>query len=218
MNTTILDLASQYLQQPGAESMLTFRPFINYLKNLKDTSSGNRKRFLSFVIEKYEQHAELLGTVQVEEIKDHAELLEMIYSILSPLIEDEEKLLWALSLPLRPVIFYSTNAYFNLVHHIASGVIHKKVTSMNAVDMKNNHLKFSYSLILEKCYNISSFFKQETVHSFRDEETGLVRYFKMNIDTRFIDIHMTGPLPELKVETLQSVGHDHDELIPCSKK
>ncbi len=50
------------------------------------------------------------------------------------------------------------------------------------------------------------------------DETGLVKYYKMSMDTRFIDVHNIKPLPELKVETLQSFGHDHEELIPLIEK
>ncbi len=218
MHTTILDLASEYLQASSAESVLTFRPFLNYIKNLKEKSSGNKTRLLSYIIEKYEQHPELLGPVDVACVKDHEPLLELIYSILSPLIEDEELHYWALSMPLRPVMFYSTNAYFNMVSHITQGKLTKQLSGEKLEKVRYNQLEFSYSLILEKCYNISSFFKQEIIHSIKDEKSGLLRYFRMTIDRRFIEVYHNDPLPELKLETLQSIGHDHHEMIALVEK
>ncbi len=218
MHTTILDLASAYLQPSAAESILSFRPFLHYIKKLKEKSSGNKSRLLSYIIDKYEQHPELLGAVNMEFIKDHEPLLELIYSVLSPLVEDEELQYWALCMPLRPVIFYSTNAYFNMASHMTQGKLPKEVVAEKREKIRYNQLEFSYSLILEKCYNIFSFFKQEIIHSVKDEKSGLLRYFKMNFDRRFIEVYHDAPLPELKLETLQSIGHDHHEMIALVEK
>ena len=60
------------------------------------------------------------------------------------------------------------------------------------------------------------------VHSVIDEETNLQKYYRVNIDTRFIDIQVKGKLPDLNFEKLQLHVNDHNtidflkELLPLS--
>ncbi|HRO71840.1 MAG TPA: hypothetical protein PK951_15725, partial [Chitinophagaceae bacterium] len=156
----------------------------------------------AWVVEQFEKTPELLESIDVEQVKNYSEQLQLVYGTVSPIIEDEESHFWALSLPLTPVIFYSTNAYFNLVTNITTGKIHKSITSRSPQELKRNQLEFIYSLILEKLYNFSSFFNRDIIHSLEDEKTGLTKYFKLGLDARFIEIHATQPLPELKLEDL----------------
>ena len=114
--------------------------------------------------------------------------MQLIYSMLSPIVENEEVHQWALCLPLKPVVFYSTNAYFKLVTDITTGNVHKSIVTKNPEEIRRNRLELTYSLILEKCYGISSLFSRDIVHSLEDEKTGLVKYYKLNLDTRFIEI------------------------------
>ena len=43
-----------------------------------------------------------------------------------------------------------------------------------------------------------------------DEETNLQKYYRVNIDTRFIDIQVKGKLPDLNFETLQLHVNDNN--------
>ena len=202
----------QGMPEHGPDIVLTFRPFIDYLRKRKEESNSHKSRFFSFVVEQFEKYPELLGPVDINRVKDYAELMQLIYSMLSPIVENEEKHRWALSLPLKPVIFYSTNAYFKLVTDIATGNLHKSIAT-NSEEIRKHRLEFTYSLILEKCYGITSLFGREIVHSLEDEKTGLVKYYKINIDTRFIEIKTANQLPELKIEEFHYGTYDHNELL-----
>lgn len=214
MQTAILNVAPDSNIGPGPESILTFRPFINHLKKRRDAASGHRSRFFSFIIDQFERYPQITEKPDINELKDHAELLQLIYNTLSAIIEDEDKNCWALSMPLHPSIFYSTNAFYNLIASIATGNIRKSIATKNPEEIKRNKKEFCYSVILEKCYNISSVFKREMVHLLEDEETGLVRYYRMNMDTSFIEVHTTAPLKEFKVELLHSQSNDHHDPLP----
>jgi hypothetical protein len=213
MQTAILNMAQQVALERTPETVLTFRPFIEYLRKRRDETNCHKSRFFSFVVEQFEKHPELLQPIDVEKVKEHAELLQLIYSMLSPIVEDEELHRWALSMPLRPVVFYSTNAYARLVSDIATGSLKKSIVNKNAEQIKNNQLEFVFSLILEKCYGITSVFSRDIVHSLENEETGLTKYFKLNLDTRFIEIHTAQLLPELKIEELHSGTQERKEVL-----
>jgi hypothetical protein len=218
MQTTVLNMSPQVAQEQFPETILTFRPFVNYLKNRKEESNCHKSRFFSFVVEQFEKNPELLKTVDIEKIKDYESHMQLIYSMVSPVIEDEDKHRWALCLPLKPVVFYGTNAYFNLVSDIATGNLRKSVATKDPVEMKRQRHEFIYSLILEKLYNIPSFFSRDIVHTLEDEQTGLTKYFKLNLDTRFIEIYATRAFPELKAEELRIGTSDHNEALAFFEK
>ncbi len=218
MQTAILNMAQQVEFEHGPETVLTFRPFIDYLRKRKEETNCHKSRFFSFVVEQFEKHPELLEPIDVTDVKKHAELMQLIYSMLSPIVEDENIHRWALCLPLRPVVFYSTNAYTNLVTNIATGNLRKSIATKSPEEIKNNQLEFAFSLILEKCFGIASVFSRDIVHSLEDEETGLVKYFKLNLDPRFIEISTKQPLPVLKLEESHSGTHDRKEILTQLQK
>lgn len=218
MQTAILNMAQQTLLEHVPETVLTFRPFIDHLKKRSGESNCHKSHFFSFVIEQFEKNPELLQPIDVNDVGKYADHLQLIYSMVSPVIEDENQHRWALCLPLKPIVFYSTNAYSNLVTNIATGNLRKSITSKSPDEIRRNQLEFTYSLILEKLYNLSSFFSRDIVHSLQDEATGLTKYYKLNMDTRFIEIHTTKPLPELKMEDFRLGSYDPDEALAFLEK
>src|SRR5689334_16141332 len=107
MQTGILKIISTPLPEPAAETVLSFRPYIDYLKKRKDETDCHKSRVFNYVVEQFEQHPELLNGIDVENVHKYSEQLLLIYTTLSPVISEEDKHLWALSLPIRPVLFYS---------------------------------------------------------------------------------------------------------------
>ena len=127
MQTAILNMALQTLPGYMPETVLTFRPFIDYLRKRKNETTCHKSRFFSFVVEQFEKHPELLQPVDINKVNEHAELMQLVYTMLSPIVEDEEQHRWALCLPLKPVVFYSTNAFLKLVTNIATGNLRKSI-------------------------------------------------------------------------------------------
>ncbi len=81
--------------------------------------------------------------------------------------------------------------------------------------MKLRNLRMAYTFILERIYNFSPFHKNEIIHTFVDEETGLLRHLKINIDTRFIEVTPVGPLPDL--DSIVGPGQFDDEELGFEK-
>ncbi len=218
MQTAVLNMAQHTTLERIPETILTFRPFIDYLKKRKTESDCHKSRFFNFVIEQFEKSPELLGSIDLENVKNYEQHLQLVYSTVSPIIENEESHRWALSLPLKPVVFYSTNAYLNLVTNIVTGGLRKSIASKSPRDVRRNQLEFTYALILEKLYNFSSVFNRDIIHSLDDEQTGLTTYVKLSLDTRFIEIKTIGPLPELRLEDLRLGTFDPDESLALLEK
>jgi hypothetical protein len=156
--------------------------------------------------------------VQLEDVEKYAEQLQLVYHTLSPIIEDENEQYWSLNWVGSPTMFFSTNGFYNLIQHIKNGELRTRLLFKNSVDLKRNQLKLNYSIILEKCFNIPDFFNREMVHSLTDEKSGLIRYFKLSLDIRFIDAHPLGELPELNISSLRAGDPDQDELLAKLEK
>lgn len=206
-------MAQQIMLERVPETVLSFRPFVEYLKKRKGETDCHKSRYFAYVVEQFEKAPELLRSIDVEKVKNYTDQLQLIYGTVSPIIENEESHRWALCLPLSPVVFYSTNAYFNLVTSIATGNVRKSIASKTPEGLKRNQLEFTYSLVLEKLYNFSSVYNRDIIHSLEDEQTGLSKYFRLSLDTRFIEIQATAPLPPLKLEDLHPGTYGPDELL-----
>jgi len=214
MHTGVLNLAQQNLLNPAPETVLTFRHYINYLEKRREESNCSKSRFFAFVIDQFHQHPELLEDVNLNDIQKYSEQLQLIYNTLAPVVEDEDIHRWALCMPLKPVVFYTTNAFYNLVADIATGQLRHSVVTKTPEEMRRHNLEFTYSLILEKCYNLPNFFNRSMIHSMDDDETGRTRYYKLRLDTRFVKVIPKKPLPELSIATLQSAGHESEQILP----
>lgn len=212
MRTNVLYMAPLTEAEQGPEVVLSFKPFIDYLKK-RDTDNCKKSQFFQYVIEQFDKRPELYSAVDIEKVKDYEDLLILVYSIVSPIIEDELTHRWALCLPLKPVVFYHTNAYYELVANPSTGELRKSIATKSAEEIRRNRLEFSYSLILEKCYGISTFLSREIIHSLRDEETGLEKYYCLELDTRFVEIHATQSLPELRIGDFHSGSYDKEEML-----
>ncbi|MBC8032621.1 MAG: GAF domain-containing protein [Chitinophagaceae bacterium] len=219
MHTEIITLAKDIFSDKAPETVLSFRPFIGHLKKRKEDQNNHKAGFFTYIIAEFEKHPELLQQVDLEGMSRYQHVLELIYNCLSPIIEDEEKQFWALCQPLTPYVFYSTNAFYNLVISISTGMLRKAVAEKSPEELREDQLKFCYSVILEKCYHLPAFFKTEAVHSLEDEDTGLMHYYKMKMDTRFIEVHPKTDFPDFNIKLLQSgENYDHSDMIPLLRK
>jgi hypothetical protein len=218
MYAAVLNMAQQPLLERAPDIGLTFRPFIDYLKQRKQETTCAKHRFFNYVIEQFEQHPELLDIIDVNEVSKYQEQLQLVYNTMAPIVEDEHTHRWALCMPLAPIIFYSTHAYFTLVADIATGGIRQSIKDKDPESLRRNQLEFIYSLILEKCYNLPAFFNREVVHSLKDRGTGFIRYYKLDLDTRFVEVKVRGKIPELNMRSLHSMGHDSADILAFLQK
>lgn len=214
MQTGVLNLISAPLPSPAPETVLSFKPFIEFLRKRREGANTHQTKIFQYVIEQFEQHPELLEGVEVEDIHKYEPLLQLIYTTLNPAVADEQQQFWALSLPIRPVIFYSTNALFHTVDSMLRNSMENNVVPISPDDLLKDKLAYSYSFILEKCYGLTNFFTKGLVRALKDKRSGLLKYYRQTLDTRFINISTTRPLPELDLTKLQTPGLENKYLLP----
>jgi hypothetical protein len=62
--------------------------------------------------------------------------------------------------------------------------------------------ELQYGMLLEKVYSLPYLKKTEWIRKFEDPDTGLDKYFQVNIDTRFIDVRPTNQLPAMDCSSM----------------
>jgi hypothetical protein len=180
------------------DTAFSLRPFIDFLKKSLKNDSSLKDKLTAFLLEKLAQYPELEGEVPIDNMEKYREILELIFVSMTNVTEDETRLPWALGMPLRPQFVYGTSAFYSLMIDARDNKIRKAAEHGDEKMMRQRNLRITYTFILERLYNFSPFHKNEIIHSFVDDETGLLRHLKINIDTRFIEVTPVGPLPDLQ--------------------
>ena len=209
MQNSVLNIAEKIEGGDLLDSHLSFRRFIQFLKDRKSHEKTMKLKYLEFVVSHFEHRLGDKVTISAEEVGQYEDLLELIYSSLFPAIEDERDNLWALSIPLRPVIFYGTEPFYNLLRDPLTGEPRASLINDKKEKRKSINLEFAYTMVIKRLYDFDTYFPATSViHSFVDETTGASNYYRLNIDHRFIEIIPKEPLPKLDREALEQHMHE----------
>ncbi|MFC4210290.1 GAF domain-containing protein [Pedobacter lithocola] len=209
MNTNVIQIHKNECIHCQVKSNLSFRPLVNYLKNRLKTEKTVKSEFYRFLLEKIEKEDALLGNITTQELAKHKDTLELIFTILTPLMANENELYWALSTPVPDEIFFSTNAFYQFFKDHDPKT---KVNNGNNESPEMKHLKFIYNLILNRFYSFTSVLKNDIIYAHVNTENNLTQYYNIQNDTQFIDIQYKGNLPELNFEELAKHFQEGTEI------
>jgi hypothetical protein len=187
------------------DTAFSLRPFINFLKKSLKHDSSLKDKLTAFLLEKLGEFPELEDDVPLDSLDKYRDVLELIFVSMSNVTEDETRLPWALGMPLRPHFVYGTDAFQKLMVDTKNSKLKKAVIEGGEEMMRLRSLRIAYTFILERIYNFAPFHKNGIIHSYMDEETGLLRHLRINIDTRFIEVIAVGEVPDLSAIT--ATGH-----------
>lgn len=221
MNTSVIQINKSERVDCHVASTLSFRPLIAYLKGRLKTEQTLKAEFYRFLLEKIEREEALRNDIQVEDLVKYKDTLELIFTILTPLMANEKDLYWALSTPVPDKIFFSTDAFFDILtlHIDQRNFEHKTKEPSKEIQQ----LRFIYRMILSRFYNYTTIFKDEILYAYTDPATHLTKYYNITADNQFIDITFDGEVPALNFELLAlriQEGTEIEllmELIPLSK-
>jgi len=221
MQTTLLDLTeSKGVDKDNLDVTLSFSVFIKYLQQRINEAEGIKKNFFEYVLSKLMADHHNLEPVTLQNIEQYKETLYLIYNLLVPVIADEKQQFWALSVPLKPYIFFGTDAFYGLLQNLETGAAKCEIINNEANEQSEKmKVQLLCSLILEKVYHFPPLHKNELSYSLLNEETGLINFFKINIDTRFVEVEAKEPLPQLDLLSITSEIEtgDFDWEKLCSK-
>lgn len=220
MNTSVIKINEGECIACQVESTLSFRPLIAYLKGRLKTEQTLKAEFYRFLLEKIEREEALKSDINVDELVKYKDTLELIFTILTPLMANEKDLYWAMSTPVPDSIFFSTDAFFEFFS------LHEEEKQQKGYveeSKERKQLQFIYRMILKRFYNYTPLSGNEILYAYTNPTTHLTSYYNINPDTQFIDIQFTGELPELDIELVSTqiqAGEGIEllqELLPLDK-
>lgn len=185
-----------------ADIQFSLKPFIIFLKEKMETEKTAKINFYNYLLEQFSVFPELENPIQEKDIHRYHHLFELIYTALSPIINDEHEQLWALSRPVAPCFYYGTNAFYDVLLDNFE-TLKPSLSLPSEQEMEQKVRKNFYNLVLQQFYGFSLGGPEHLVQSIVDQHTNLTRYYRLNVDTRFLDITTKAALPELSADGLK---------------
>lgn len=185
MTKDVIQLNPFATKENSVESFVSFKKFAEFLEEKVNTDKTMRVGFFRFVLGKIRAYPELIEGVSVTEIKKYTEVLELVSSVVFPLIEDENEMMFGLTNGISPQAFYASNAFQRLLESRPEDNGESWLGRENAMEM---HQQTQYDLVLQKVYGMELPQKKEVLRSFFNARTGLYQYYRLNIDSRFVEV------------------------------
>ncbi|HMH21899.1 MAG TPA: GAF domain-containing protein [Puia sp.] len=208
MQKDLINIAEELEGFDVIDSHLSFKGFLNFLRDLRSHEKTMKVRFLESVISSFEHRLPPKNELGLEEMEQYEDLLQWVYALLFPPINDERQNLWALSMPMKPVIFYGTNAFYHLLKNEKTGESKICLIDREEGGNKKINIEHVYSFILKRLYNHDYLPGNKLIHSYYDQVTGVSKFYKLDIDARFVDIiPKKGSFPMIGAE-LKARSHD----------
>jgi hypothetical protein len=213
LNKTICEAGTTAI---GTKIQFSLRPFIDFLQQKISDEKTAKVNFYNYLLEQFSAFPELIYPISNQDTTKYNHIFELIYTALSPIINDEREQLWALGSPITPCFYYGTDAFYNVLLN-KDKTLKDSISLPSTAEMETKMLRNFYHLVLQKFYNINLSSNQHLVHSIVDHQTHLQRYYRLNVDNRFLNITTSGELPELSKDGLQEYMKDESTSIQTLK-
>jgi hypothetical protein len=213
MKAIILDLTDESESNEVALSTsVSFKRFIDFVKECAQIETSTRRVYLESAVERMTVEPGFYNIKTIQEASAFEPLLKIIYDLLTPSLQPGENIVWAIGIPLSPVLFYGTDRLYNIVMDPITG---ERRTELMYVQVKSlyeqNQLLTVYSLILERLYNISSPNYKPLVVCIK--ETDIPRYYSINFDNRFTDVYPVSELPDINPDKIQDLLTGNGDIV-----
>jgi hypothetical protein len=201
----------------GIGIQFSLKPFIDFLTEKMSKEKTAKINFYKYMLEQFLVYPELKFPIPDNETSKYNHLYELIYTALSPIINEESEQLWALGKPISPCFYYGTDAFYAVLLS-KEGNLRDNLSLPSKEVMEKSKLTNFYNLIFKRFYNFSLGGQQDTIKSIVDHDTHLLKYYRMNIDNRFLEIHVHGKLPELSLQGIKEYMKDESTSIDLLSK
>ena len=166
------------------ESFVCFRRFMHFLEEKIITGEGLPAVFYSTVLGKMKLIPELADDRPFDAIENKEEVFGLAAAIIFPLADDEAVV--GITGASAPDIYIGTPALYRLFEPAEGG--HAPQSWLDETSLKEVHRQFQYQLALQKIYGYELPGRKEMLHSLFNGDTGLYQYYRINMDTRFVEI------------------------------
>ena len=191
----------------------SFGPFIKFLKNKVASTPGFSPDLYTYIVQRFEQHDELLKPISEPDLlQNHHDLLQLAASSLFSITSTVENEYYHISSPYRFEIVYQShphNAYFK--HDEQGFIVFNKELPFEKLQYEQ--LFLAYRLIFKKFYHHGLAGAERNAHPFASSIDNTFKYFRIFLDESFVDVHLTGELPEFPQEAMTSSNMIRDMAL-----
>jgi hypothetical protein len=191
----------------------SIKPFIDFIEKRVNGVNSTRNLFYNYLLDEFNKYPELDSPILPLNASKYAGIFELIYAAVSPILNDENEHLWALSQPISPFIYFGTNAFYDVL--IVSGTCELKsqLKMPSAFEMKESMLVNFYDLILKQYFDITLKTELITIKTIVDPATNLLNYYRLNLDSRFINIKTDFDTSEItEAEVIECINSEENTI------
>lgn len=190
------------------KAVLSLKPLIDYLKGLGSGGGNVRPHIKKEIDELLDQAPELESPIEdLSILERHREAVGRLMEFVFPPASWETEILGAI-VPISMQPFFVSPGFRDLF--VRQEGIFKAPSKLDEESFRKGRIIKLFLLILEKIYGIHQSFEYPIIRTAVNPKTGLERYFKVNLDLRFIDVC---PLKEVKPLTDEERALIMDHLI-----
>ena len=183
---------------PVIDNKISFRPFLEYLKSKQEEVSRTKEKVYLNLIKKFEAEPSLLKPINdLSVLDEHTDLMELLSTSLFPVIGHQDENNFAIAAPYQFSIFYYTENFRKLFFD--SGEQHLLLPDgMPTEELKAIQCAMIYDHVLEKFYGMKLNESPELIYPVMDAASGMLRYYNIRYDRRFVDLRLKGELPNIR--------------------
>ena len=183
---------------PFVDSQISFKPFVDYVKQKRSVTSEMKDRLYNHLIRKFESEPQLLEPISdIDLINEHVDLMELLTTSLFPVVAKQEQNNFALASPYQFRVFYYSDNFRKLFFDneeqyllLPDGIPTDQLKAIQCAAI--------YDHALEKFYGMHLNEDRQLIYPVCDLETKMIRYYRIRYDRRFIDLHLKGELPPIQ--------------------
>lgn len=180
-----------------ADAKLSFKPFLDFVRKQLDEKGLVKRELLEYILNKFESFEIDDIAIALDQLPAYKELLALLFMALTNVTEDENKIYWGLCVPMTPIMFYGSEALYQLLedanqHDLEFGMDIKEYQVFTQTKMEH-----FYTFIFEKFYQTYFPKKRGLIRTIKDKRTGQTRHFSINLDTTFVEVKSKTKLPAL---------------------
>ncbi len=186
----------QSQEEAGLESQISFRPFVNFLRNKANDETDSRSRIYKYLIDRFEAVPALLEPIRDQKVLDeNRDLLELLGTTLFPVVSESKKNIFTFSVPYKFSIFHESGSFRDLFVRNDQFLLPENASEDQ---LRQTQFALVYGHVMEKFYGVQLNANTDLVYPVTDSRTGMKRYYKLRYDRRFIDIHPKDKLPDIQ--------------------
>lgn len=183
---------------PPVKSKISFQPLLKFLEEKQHEVSAIKASCYRLLIRKISEELSINENGNLLHIPaESATLLELLSSMLFPLVSKDERLTFALATPYKFQVFYYSDCFRQLFMNESETEL-LLPENLSLQEIKNIECSMIYDQVLNKFYGIKLNDSPDLVYQRIENKTGLKKFYRIRYDRRFIDVHLKGELPNIK--------------------